>query len=87
MKKVWADGAWDEYLWWQRQDKKIVKKINDLIKDIERNGMDHGIGSPEHLKYVDAWSRHIDKKNRLVYNVDDQGYLQIISCKDHYDDK
>ena len=72
-------------LYWQLQDKKIVKKINELVKDIERNGLSNGIGHPEPLKYRKAWSRRIDHANRLVYNIDN-GNLWIISCKGHYED-
>ena len=64
---------------------KIVKKINELVKDIERNGLSNGIGHPEPLKYRKAWSRRIDHANRLVYNIDN-GNLWIISCKGHYED-
>lgn len=67
------------------QDKKTIKKINDLIKDIERNGLSGGTGHPEPLKYRKAWSRRIDHENRLVYNIVD-GSLWIISCKGHYED-
>ncbi|WP_419508117.1 type II toxin-antitoxin system YoeB family toxin, partial [Blautia sp.] len=55
MNKLWSDRAWDDYLYWQLQDKKIVKKINELVKDIERNGLSNGIGHPEPLKYRKAW--------------------------------
>ena len=67
-------------------DKKTLKKINALIKDIERNGLSEGIGKPEPLKYRKAWSRRIDHENRLVYNFDAQQNLLIISCKGHYED-
>ena len=67
-------------------DKKTLKKINALIKDIERNGLSEGIGKPEPLKYRKAWSRRIDQENRLVYNFDMQQNLLIISCKGHYED-
>lgn len=63
MNKLWSDRAWDDYLYWQMQDKKTLKKINELVKDIERNG------KPEPLKHRKAWSRRIDKENRLVYNI------------------
>ncbi|MCM1023831.1 MAG: Txe/YoeB family addiction module toxin [Prevotella sp.] len=85
MIKFWSDRAWDDYLYWQMQDKKTVQKINDLIKDIERNGLNKGTGHPEPLKYRKAWSRHIDHGNRLIYNIID-GNLWIISCKGHYED-
>lgn len=61
------------------------KKINDLVKDIERNGLSQGIGHPEPLKYRKAWSRRIDHENRLVYNISD-GSLWIIACKGHYEE-
>ncbi|MCI5892004.1 MAG: Txe/YoeB family addiction module toxin [Clostridiales bacterium] len=85
MNKLWSDRAWDDYLYWQQQDKKIVKKINDLVKDIERNGLSEGIGKPEPLKYRKAWSRRINQENRLVYNIDEHGSLWIIACKGHYE--
>lgn len=86
MNKIWSDIAWDEYLYWQMMDKKTVKKINALIKDIERNGLSAGIGKPEPLKYRKAWSRRIDLEHRLIYNQDENGNLFIISCKGHYED-
>ena len=81
MNKLWSDIAWDEYLQWQMLDKKTLKKINSLIKDIERNGVSDGIGKPEPLKYRKAWSRRIDHENGLVYNIDSNNNLLIISCK------
>lgn len=86
MVKLWTDKAWEQYLYWQLQDKKTLKKINDLVKDIERNGVSAGIGKPEPLKYRKAWSRRIDLENRLVYDVDTYGNLWIISCKGQYED-
>jgi len=86
MNKNWSDEAWDEYEYWHRQDKKTLKKINALIKDIERNGVNKGIGHPEPLKHLKAWSRHIDEFNRLVYDIV-ENRLCIYSCQGHYDDK
>lgn len=86
MNKLWSDRAWDDYLYWQIQDKKIIKKINELVKDIERNGISSGIGKPEPLKYRKAWSRRINHENRLIYNIDNSGNLWIIACKGHYED-
>ena len=86
MNKIWSDLAWEEYLQWQILDKKTLKKINALIKDIERNGIADGIGKPEPLRYRKAWSRRIDHENRLVYNLDSNQNLMIISCKGHYED-
>lgn len=86
MNKLWSDRAWDDYLYWQIQDKKIIKKINELVKDIERNGISSGIEKPEPLKYRKAWSRRINHENRLIYNIDNSGNLWIIACKGHYED-
>lgn len=68
MKKVWSDEAWEEYLYWQTQDRKIIKKINNLIKDIYRNGY-HCIGKPEPLSgnLTGYWSVRIDKANRICF--------------------
>ena len=85
-KKLWSDRAWDDYLYWQTQDKKTLKRINELVKSIERERLSQGIGKPEPLKHRKAWSRRIDETNRLVYNVDENGFLWIIACKGHYED-
>jgi len=79
-----ADDAWDDYLYWQQQDKKILKKINRLIKEIERNPFE-GIGEPEPLKYnwSGYWSRRITIEHRLVYKVLDEQVL-IAQCRYHY---
>lgn len=86
MNKIWSDRAWADYLYWQSQDKKTLKKINELVKDVERNGLSDGTGKPEPLRYRKAWSRRIDHTNRLVYNIDENNNLWIISCKGHYED-
>ena len=82
---IWHDVAWAEYLSWQTQDKKTLKRINQLIKDIERNPYE-GIGKPEPLKgnLSGFWSRRIDEQNRLVYRIQDEN-CQIAQCKGHYD--
>ena len=85
MNKLWVDEAWEEYLYWQVIDKKIVKKINELLKDISRNGVSEGIGKPESLKYRKAWSRRINKEHRLVYFIEN-GNIVILSCKGHYEE-
>jgi toxin YoeB len=87
MNKDFSDDAWDEYLFWIAQDKKTLKKINNLLKDIERNG-NSGLGKPESLKgdFSGYWSREIDEKNRLVYKIDGN-IIKIIQCKNHYNDK
>jgi len=84
MIKVWSDHAWEDYLCWQTQDKKILKRINQLIKDIDRNGYE-GIGKPEPLKYElqGYWSRRIDDEHRLVYRIVENN-IEIVSCRLHY---
>jgi len=79
-----SDDAWDDYLYWQQQDKKILKKINRLIKEIEREPFE-GIGEPEPLKYnwSGYWSRRITIEHRLVYKVLDEQIL-IAQCRYHY---
>ena len=86
MNKIWSDKAWDDYLSWQTVDKKTLKRINELIKDIERNGLSGGIGKPEPLKHRKAWSRRINHANRLIYNFDENKNLLIIACRGHYED-
>ena len=84
MIKEWSDDAWEDYLYWQKQDKKTLRRINDLIKDIYRNGL-QGIGKSEPLKHRSGWSRRIDQTNRLVFDIRD-GKLLIASCRGHYED-
>lgn len=81
----WFNEAWDDYLYWQNQDKKTLKRINALIKDCQRNPFD-GIGKPEPLKYnlTGYWSRRIDDTNRLVYCYENETLI-IISCRHHYE--
>lgn len=87
MIKSWADDAWDEYLYWQEQDRKTLKKINKLIRSIERDGPLRGEGHPELLRdnLSGFYSRHIDDKNRLVYQISEDR-IEILSCKEHYED-
>ncbi|MBR2774793.1 MAG: Txe/YoeB family addiction module toxin [Selenomonadaceae bacterium] len=85
MNKRWDDKAWDDYVSWQSEDKKTLKRINALIKDIERNGVAIGIGKPEKLRHRDGWSRRIDETNRLLYDIDEQNNLYIIACRGHYE--
>ena len=84
MIRVWSGHAWEDYLYWQTQDKKILKRINQLIKDIDRNGYE-GIGKPEPLKYElqGYWIRRIDDEHRLVYLIVDNN-IEIVSCRLHY---
>lgn len=71
MNKCFTDEGWRDYIYWQREDKKTLKRINDLLKDIERNGVSDGIGKPEKLiaDFSGYWSRRIDQKNRLIEYV------------------
>lgn len=87
MQITFAETGWNEYLYWQTQDKKTVKKINQLLQSIERDGALQGIGKPELLKYgkAGAYSRRIDETNRLVYEIADDQII-IKSCKGHYKD-
>ncbi len=78
--------AWNEYLYWQSQDRKTLKKINALIEDIRRNGAMQGIGKPEPLKHRPGYSRRIDGANRLVYEIDELQNIKILACKGHYED-
>jgi len=87
MNKTWSDIAWDDYLYWQTQDKKTLKKINSLLKDIDRNGYKCK-GKPEPLKgnLSGYWSVHINEKDRLVFKIEG-GAIEIAQCRTHYDDK
>jgi toxin YoeB len=79
-----TDDAWSEYTEWLADDKKTLKRINELIKDIQRNGFMKGLGKPEALKGRNAYSRRIDDTHRLVYTGDEHQNLKILSCKGHY---
>lgn len=87
MKKIWSDDAWEDYCYWQQQDKKILNKINRLIKDIDRNGYDC-IGKPEPLirDFSGYWSVRIDSKNRIVFKIENDA-INIAQCGSHYRDK
>ena len=83
-KLAWTTDAWSDYVYWQSQDRKTLKRINRLLKDMQRAPF-AGIGKPELLSenLAGFWSRRIDSANRLVYAVDDD-YLTILSCRYHY---
>ena len=85
MRITFSKNSWEDYLSWQKEDEKMLKRINQIIKDIQRTSF-QGMGNPESLKYDLAgfWSRRIDREHRLVYQVFDQEIL-IYSCKYHYD--
>jgi toxin YoeB len=80
----WADDAWDDYLYWQQTDRKVLKRVNDLIKDMKRNPFE-GLGKPEPLKHQWSgyWSRRITEEHRLVYKLE-EGSLYIAQCRYHY---
>ena len=86
MKLLWEDRAWEDYLYWQTQDKKTLKRINALIKDMKRTPFE-GLGKPEPLKHnlSGLWSRRIDDTNRIVYFVDNE-IIYVVACRDHYND-
>ena len=85
MRILWEERAWEEYCYWQYQDKKTLKRINLLIKDIQRDSF-QGLGKPEPLKenLSGYWSRRIDDVNRIVYTIEGT-YIKVISCKGHYE--
>ncbi|MCL2252829.1 MAG: Txe/YoeB family addiction module toxin [Lachnospiraceae bacterium] len=91
MIKAWHERAWEEYTYWQNQDRKTLKRINAIIKDIERNGY-NCIGKPEPLKHQlsDWWSAEIDCKNRFIFKLAEINKIkaiEIMACKEHYYDK
>ncbi|WP_237189843.1 Txe/YoeB family addiction module toxin [Rothia nasimurium] len=85
MELVWSSQAWEDYLWWQAQDRRILKRINTLIKDIQRNG-NEGIGKPEALRnnLSGYWSRRITEEHRLVYKIVDHS-IRIAAVRYHYE--
>lgn len=87
MVKLWHDDAWHEYIEWQSRDKKTLKKINNILRDIDRNGY-NCIGKPEPLRGVLSgyWSARIDSKNRIVFKIENERLI-IIQCGTHYRDK
>lgn len=87
MNKLWQNEAWEDYVYWQAQDRKVLKRINLLLQDITRNGYD-GIGKPEPLKgdLSGWWSRRIDESHRLIYRISND-IIEIAQCRSHYGDK
>ncbi len=85
MDKIWSDGAWEDYLYWQAQDKKTLRRVNQVLPDIDRNGH-KGIGKPEPLRHDrhGYWSRRIDDVNRLVYRIV-ENRIEIAQCRAHYE--
>ncbi len=87
MNKIFADTGWEDYLYWQTEDRKTLKKVNQLINDINRNG-NEGIGKPEPLSgnLTGYWSRRINDKDRLIYRIDENN-IYILACRYYYGDK
>jgi toxin YoeB len=81
---IWDEDAWADYLWWQEQNRSMLRRINTLVKDIQRNGND-GIGKPEALKhgFQGYWSRRINDEHRLVYRIEGDT-VRIAACRYHY---
>ena len=86
MNKLFTDNGWEDYTYWEAEDKKTLKRINKLIDDISRNG-NNGIGKPEPLtgNFSGYWSRRINDSDRLIYKIEDDN-IYIISCRFHYND-
>ena len=86
MNKTWSDEGWEDYLYWQTQDRRTLKRVNELIKDIERDPF-KGKGKPEPLRYEwqGYWSRRINDKDRIIYRIHNN-QLEIAACRSHYDD-
>jgi len=87
MNKLFTENGWKDYEYWQTEDRKTLKKINQLIQDIDRNG-NEGIGKPEPLtgNLLGHWSRRINDKDRLIYRIDEEN-VYILSCRYHYGDR
>jgi toxin YoeB len=85
MELVWQTNAWEDYCYWQKQDKKILERVNELIKDCLRSPF-KGIGKPEPLKgnYAGCWSRRITQEHRLIYKINERR-LHILQCRYHFD--
>ena len=83
MIKSWSDEAWEDFEYWTKEDRRTLKRILQLLKDIDRNGYE-GLGKPEPLSGY--WSRRIDECNRIVYRIE-AGIIQIVQCGSHYRDK
>ncbi len=86
MKKIWDENGLEDYVYWQSQDRKTLKRINELLRDIERNPFS-GKGKPEPLKseWSGYWSRRINESDRLIYRIIN-GQIEIAACRSHYDD-
>lgn len=86
MNIIFTPTAWEQYTEWIKTDRKVIKRINDLIQSIDRDGLFTGIGKPEILKHRKACSRRITDEHRLVYNFDEKQNLIVYACRGHYED-
>ena len=86
MNSIFTEKGWKDYLSWQNEDKKTLKRINMLLSDIQRNGVDSRVEKAEILKNREGYSKRIDKANRLVYTFNSNGDVVVLSCKGHYQD-
>jgi len=86
MNNSWSDEGWEDYLYWQNSDRKTLKRVNELIRDIERDPF-RGKGKPEPLRHEwqGYWSRRINDKDRIIYRIHNN-QLEIATCRSHYDD-
>lgn len=84
-KITFSPEAWADYLYWQTEDKKTLKRINKLLQELQREGTVRGLGKAELLRHAVGMSKRIDDKNRLIYTMED-GSLVILSCRGHYED-
>lgn len=82
---TFSPDAWADYLYWQSEDKKTLKRINRLLQELQRDGAAQGLGKTELLRYTKGMSKRIDEKNRLIYAVENDS-LVILSCRGHYED-
>ncbi len=82
---TFSPDAWADYLYWQTEDKKTLKRINRLLQELQRDGATQGLGKSEILRRVKGMSRRIDEKNRLVYTIESESLI-ILSCRGHYED-
>lgn len=89
MELRWSERSWEDYLYLQGNDRRTLEKLHKLIKDVQRHGEAEGLGSPEPLKgdLAGYWSRELNKKDRFVYRITEDGCLYIAQCRTHYRDK
>ena len=83
---LFSSEGWQDYLYWQTQDRKTLKKINALLASIQRDGPANGLGKPEALRHRPGWSRRINEKDRILYHLVESGDIRITSLRGHYDD-